>query len=63
MLMLHIKLKGIRKFSNIVTNILLADPPTPISVGVGGSVGQNLTYSEHGHVAYQIKENSNAATW
>ena len=25
-----------------------------------GSVGPNLTFSEHGHVAYQIKENQEA---
>ena len=29
-------------------------PPTTLGIG---SVGQNSTFSEHGHVAYQIKEN------
>ena len=31
-------------------------PPIPPTLGMG-SVGQNSTFSEHGHVAYQIKEN------
>ena len=38
----------------MVANILPADPPTqPL-----GSIGQNSTCSEHGPVAYQIKEES-----
>ena len=53
--MLHIKLKGITKCSNIVANILPADPP-PSTLGIR-SIGQNLIYAEHGHVAYQIKGN------
>ena len=104
--MLHIKLKGVIKCSNMVANILPADPacPHPVSVdGVNrskfdifriwslkgimkcssmvanilptgpypapiplvlGSTDQNSTFSEHGHVAYQIKmESRNAATW
>ena len=39
----------------MVANILLADP-YPQALGMG-SIGQNSTFSEHGHVAYQIKEN------
>ena len=31
-------------------------PPPHVPGGVG-SIGQNSTFSEHGHVAYQIKEN------
>ena len=31
-------------------------PPPPPTLGMG-SVGQNTTSSEHGHVTYQIKEN------
>ena len=31
-------------------------PPPWMDLGVG-SKGQNSTFSEHGHVAYQIKEN------
>ena len=34
----------------MVANILPAD-------SLGGSKGQNSTFSEHGHVAYQIKGN------
>ena len=54
-------LKGIMKCSNTVANILSADlypslqtPPPTLGMG---SVGQNSTFSEHGHVGYQIKEN------
>ena len=60
MVMLHIKLKGT---SNMVANILLAapppppPPPTPLPPNPG-SKGQNSTFSEHGHVAYQIKGNN-----
>ena len=32
-------------------------PPSPPPPPRPWSVGQNLTFSEHGHVAYQIKEN------
>ena len=39
-------------------NILPTDPPPPTLRM--GSVGPNLTFSEHGHVAYQIKENQEA---
>ena len=37
----------------MVPNILLADSPT---LGMG-PIGQNLPFSEHGHIEYQIKEN------
>ena len=44
----------------MVANILPADPyPSlhpPLTLGVG-TKGQNSTFSEHGHVAYQIKWN------
>ena len=56
MVMLLIKLKGITKCSSMVANILPADP-SPFHVPGLGSKGQNETFSEHGHVAYQIKEN------
>ena len=36
-------------------------PPHPLTLGMG-SIGQNLAISEHDHVAYQIKENQDAAT-
>ena len=57
MVMLHIKLKGITKCSNTVTNICLQTPHCPLTFGIG-SIGQKLTFSEHGHVAYQIKGNN-----
>ena len=44
MVMLHIKFKGITKCSNMVANNL---PPR--------GLGQNSTFSEQGHVAYQFK--------
>ena len=43
---------------NMVANILLADPPPPPPPppnGVGW--GKNSTFSEYGHVAYQIEGN------
>ena len=43
----------------MVANILPADPSPPHNLhtlGIG-SVGQNSTFSEHGHVAYQIENN------
>ena len=59
MVTLHIKSKGSTKCSNIVANILFRRPlptPTPLTLGFG-SKGRNSTFSELGHVAYQIKEN------
>ena len=40
----------------MVTNIFLADRPHPLTRGLG-SKGQISTFSEHGHVANQIKGN------
>ena len=48
MVMLHIQIHGIWKCSQILANIL---PAFPLTLG---SKGQNSTFSEHGHVAYQI---------
>ena len=48
---------GITKCSNMVANIFPSDPtyaPDPRGMG---SIGQKSTYSEHGHVSYQIKGN------
>ena len=66
----YINLKGISKCSSMVANILLADPyPPPPPDPRVGSIDLNSTFSEHGLVAYQIKENhklkriTNAATW
>ena len=42
--------------SNMVANILPAEPPAPPTLGMG-SIGQNSTFSEHGYVVYQIKGN------
>ena len=56
--MLHIKLNGITKFSNMVVSILPADslPPTTLG-GWGQEVKKSkfFFFSEHGHVTYQIK--------
>ena len=50
----------------MVANILSADPyPTtpPLTLGIE-SLDQSSTFSEHGHVTYQIKDRiTNAATW
>ena len=41
----------------MVANILSTDPlPHTHTLGMG-SIGQKSTFSEHGHVAYQIKRN------
>ena len=56
MVMLHIKLKGITKCSNMVAIILPADTDLSPRQGMG-SIGQKSFFSEHGHVAYQIKGN------
>ena len=57
--MLHIKLKRIMNAATWyqILNILPADP-TPLTLGLG-SKGQYSTFSEHGHVAYQIKGEKN----
>ena len=57
MVMLHIKLNGIMKCSNMVANILPTDPPLPPDPRGMGSIGQKSTFSEHGDVAYQNKRN------
>ena len=50
--MMHIKLKewGINQYGR--KHFALRYPPRPLWLG---SKGQNSTFSEHGHVAYQIK--------
>ena len=45
------QIKGNGACSNMVANILHADPPRP------WGWGQNSTFSEHGHGAYQMKWN------
>ena len=54
-----IEIKGNHACSNIVANI--RPPPPPWGWGGVGSKGQTSNFSEHGHVAYQIKRNTNAA--
>ena len=54
MVMLHIKLKGIIKCSSMAANILSADPSL---THCWGQKFKSSTFSEHGHVAYQIKGN------
>ena len=54
MAMLHKKLNGITKCSNMVPNILPTTPPPP-TMPLTPSIGQHSTFSEHGHVSYQIK--------
>ena len=51
---------GSKHFAHILPTA--PPPPYPHCLGMG-SVGQNSTFKEHEHVAYQIKEISNAATW
>ena len=58
--MLHVKLKDITKCSNMVANILPTYSPTTLGML---SIGQNSAFSEHGHVAYQIKGNYKTAMW
>ena len=53
--LLKIQLKGITKCSSMEANILTPDL-YPLTLGLG-SKGQNSTFLEHGHVAYQIKGN------
>ena len=56
------QIKWNHECSNMVANILPTYPPTPPpppphpTLGMK-SIGQNSTFSEHGHVAYQIKWN------
>ena len=56
MVMVHIKLNSITKCSNIVANLLPADPPYPQDPGDGVSRSK-FNSLEQGHVAYQIKGN------
>ena len=50
MVILHVKLKGVTKYSNMLANSLRAEPPHHPS-------DQNSTFSEHDHDAYQNKWN------
>ena len=58
MVMLHIKLKGITNAAACIKYFVLKPLPTPHLLTLGlGSKGQNSTFSEHGHGAYQNKGN------
>ena len=51
------EVQKIRNISNVIFDgRSLSVPPPPPDLGMGSKV-QNSTFSEHGHVAYQIKEN------
>ena len=58
MVIVAYQIKGITKCSNTVANILAADPlPPPPPPPPGDLISRsNSTFSEHGHVAYQIKK-------
>ena len=60
------KKKGTNKCTNMVTHILHAYPHlTPLTLRLGPK-GQTSTFSEHGHIAFQIKRNhkcSNMVPW
>ena len=43
-------------FCSLIPTQRPAPHPDPLTLGLG-SKGQNSFFSEHGHVAYQIKEN------
>ena len=64
--MLHMKFKRITiaatRYQKHVFCLHTPSPrsPPPLTLGMG-SVGQNTAFSEHGHVAYQIKENYNCS--
>ena len=58
MVMLHIKLKGITNaaaWNQICFFPADPYPPHPLTLGLGGKC-KNSTFSENGHVTYQIKE-------
>ena len=50
------QIKGNHECTNMVANILSADPSTPNPIRMMRSIGLNSTFSEHDH-AYQIKWN------
>ena len=57
MVVLHIKLNGIHEMQGHGSEYFShRHPHAPDPRGMG-SIGQKSTFSEHGHVAYQIKGN------
>ena len=59
MVILHIKFKEITNAAQHGSKYIYRQTLRPLP---GGSKGQNLTYSEHGHAAYQIKGNGTLST-
>ena len=55
MVMLHINFKGITNAATWQQIFFPADPP-PLTLEMG-SIGQQLTFSELNHAAYEIKGN------
>ena len=51
------QIKGNQKCSNIVANILPAEPPLPTASRILGVERLNSTISDYSHVTYQIKGN------
>ena len=65
MVMLHIKLNVITKYSNMFANILPADPPPPTSLSTHlgmGSLGQIQLFKNMVMLHIKLKEITNAAT-
>ena len=60
--MMHVELKGIPHVATRYKIVFLQTPHTPPPLAWMGSNGQNSTFSEHGHVAYQIKWNRECST-
>ena len=66
MVMLHIKLKGITKCSNMVANILPADPPTHTHTHDPRGWGQKVKiqlFQNMVMLLIKLKGISNAASW
>ena len=59
--MLHIKLKEMTKATILPQDLPPPSHETPRDPW-GGFKGQNSTFSEHGHVAYQLNRITNAST-
>ena len=55
------QIKENQECSNMVVNILLADP-LPSQPWGNGSKGQNSSFSEQCHVAFNLRETLNAAS-
>ena len=56
------QIKGNHKCSNMVANILPADPHHPLTLGVGPIGIKIQLFSEYGHIAQQLNGITNVAT-